>query len=332
VKENKGQQMERKEQGGNYILIQQRRRAKREEKSYIRRRRAKAQAAPQPCLLNRKEKETKDLLMGGGMKRSKSGDSRSDVESGDIAADAEKRKADTTTLHSIQEAKLDSLAGCESETHCNRIPCCLVVSPAGRPLHTYRSVRELLEALRDVIAGDKLLLEKGKILHWNISESNIIITEAAAKGESKGMLIDLNLAKELDSLPSGASHQTGTMQFMAIEVLQGKGHTYRHDLESFFYVFTWMCIRYGCGCEDTGDGVETAARGERRKRARLTTTSVLRDWYTGNCRQIANTKLGHMDKNGFENVVAEFAPQFESLKQLALSREHRCCGDVYIVK
>ena len=35
------------------------------------------------------------------------------------------------------------------------------------------------------------------------------------------------------------------MQFMAIEVLQGKGHTYRHDLESFFYVFIWMCIRYG---------------------------------------------------------------------------------------
>jgi hypothetical protein len=94
-----------------------------------------------------------------------------------------------------------------------------VVSPAGRPLHAYRSVGELLEA--------------------------------ASTGDPKGMLIDLDLAKELDSLPSGASHRTGTMQFMGIEVHQGKGHTYRHDLESFFYVFIWMCIRYGY--EDVGE-------------------------------------------------------------------------------
>lgn len=59
------------------------------------------------------------------------------------------------------------------------------------------------------------------------------------------MLIDLDLAKELDSVPSGASHRTGTTQFMAIEVLQGKEHTYRHDLKPLFYVFIWICIRYG---------------------------------------------------------------------------------------
>lgn len=32
-------------------------------------------------------------------------------------------------------------------------------------------------------------------------------------------LIDMDLGKELNSVPSGASHRTGTMQFMAIEVL-----------------------------------------------------------------------------------------------------------------
>jgi hypothetical protein len=46
--------------------------------------------------------------------------------------------------------------------------------------------------------------------------------------------LDLDLGKELDSVPSGASDRTGTMQ-----VLQGKGHT---------YVFIWM--RYG---HDDGD-------------------------------------------------------------------------------
>jgi hypothetical protein len=42
------------------------------------------------------------------------------------------------------------------------------------------------------------------------------------------MLIDHNLAKGLGSGPTGARHQTGTMEFMAIEVLKGTAHTYRH--------------------------------------------------------------------------------------------------------
>jgi serine/threonine protein kinase len=179
------------------------------------------------------------------------------------------RDSSTGDAHSIEEAATDSLVGCESETYGNRIHCCLVGSPAGLPLHAYRSVRELLEALRDAIMGHKSLFEVGGILHRDISENNIIITEAATEGNPKGMLIDLDLAKELDSLSSGASHRTGTMQFMAIEVLQRKGHTYRHDLVSFFYVFIWICIRYGHKDE-----------GEQKKNARPTTTSVLRDWYT----------------------------------------------------
>jgi Fungal protein kinase len=182
----------------------------------------------------------------GGMKRSKSGDSQTGMANVEIT-DAENREPDTTDIRSIQEAEPDSMAGCESETYGNRIHCCLVTPPAGRPLHSYRSTTELLEALRDAIRGHKSLLEDGKALHRDISENNIIIIEAATKGDPKGMLIDLDLAKELDSMSRGASHRTGTMQFMAIEVLQGKGHTYRHDLESFFYVFIWMCIRYGYG-------------------------------------------------------------------------------------
>jgi serine/threonine protein kinase len=121
--------------------------------------------------------------------------------------------------HSIEEAAADSLVGCEIETYGNRIHCCLVVSLTGRPLHTYRSVSELLEALRDAIAGHRSLLEDGKILHGDISENNIIITEHIGDEGLRGRLIDLDLAKELDSVPSGASHRTGTMQFMAIEVL-----------------------------------------------------------------------------------------------------------------
>jgi hypothetical protein len=257
-----------------------------------------------------KRKRDEEFVDGsGGMKRSKSGGSRTDVE---IATDAERGEPDTTNLHSIQEPEPDSLAGCGSETYGNRIHCCLVVSPAGRPLHAYRSTRELLEALCDAVRGHKSLLEDGKILHRDISETNIIITDATSKGEPKGRLIDLDLAKELDSVPSGASHRTGTMQFMAIEVLQGKGHTYRHDLESFFYVFIWMCIRYGH--EDLDDDEEPMMK---KRRVRPIMTSRLRRWYSGTYTEIGQNKLGDMDKNGFEGIIAEFAPRFENLKKLA---------------
>ena len=46
-----------------------------------------------------------------------------------------------------------------------------------------------------------------------------------------GMLIDEDLAKEIGSGRSGARHQRGKMEFMAIEVLRRISHAYRHDLE-----------------------------------------------------------------------------------------------------
>ncbi|THV43834.1 hypothetical protein BGAL_0875g00010 [Botrytis galanthina] len=209
-------------------------------------------------------------------------------------------------VNCIQEAEVDSFTDYECETYSNRVHYCLVTSPAGRPLHEYQSVRELLEVLRDAIQGHKSLLKKGKILHRDISENNIIITNLPAEGDPKGRLIDLDLAKELDGVPSGARHRTGTMQFMAIGVLEGNGHTYRHDLESFFYVFVWICTRYGY--EDTD-------RQNLNKLVRVTKT--LQGWYTGTYTEIANTKHGHVSKNRFEKIIADFAPKFENLKPLA---------------
>jgi len=259
-----------------------------------------------------KRKRDEGFVTGHGeIKRSKSDDSQTDVTN----HNTEGYESNTHIVHSVEEAEADSLAGQESEAYGNRIHCCLVVSPAGRPLKAYTSVRELLEALRDAIAGHKSLIEDGKILHRDISENNIIITESASDGSPKGRLIDLDLAKELDNVPSGAGHRTGTLQFMAIEVLQGKGHTYRHDLESFFYVFIWMCIRYGHEDVDDLEKAVVPRSGPNKRRVRPTKTSVLQDWYIGDYRQIANAKRGHMV--GFEDITAEFAPEFCGLKDLA---------------
>jgi Fungal protein kinase len=66
-----------------------------------------------------------------------------------------------------------------------------------------------------------------------------MITDVEKEVDPGGMLIDLDLVKELDGGSSGARHRTGTMESMAMEILEGRAHTYRHDLESFFYTFLW---------------------------------------------------------------------------------------------
>jgi hypothetical protein len=49
----------------------------------------------------------------------------------------------------------------------------------------------------------------------------------------------------------------------------------------------------------------------------LPKTSRLRDWYTGTYDQIARNKKGDVDKREFEEITAEFPPQFEVVKPLA---------------
>ena len=91
--------------------------------------------------------------------------------------------------------------------------------------------------------GHRSLVEKADILHRDISENNVMISPNPAPEEPKGFLIDLDLAKYITAYEnSGASGRAGTQVFMAIEVLKGDvSHTLRHDLESFFWLFLWIC-------------------------------------------------------------------------------------------
>lgn len=186
----------------------------------------------------------------------------------------------------------------------NRLFRCLVISPAGGALGGFKSIPELLNVLRDAIKAHRSLLCNGGILHRDISENNIIITDPKQADGFVGMLIDLDLAKVLHGERSGARHQTGTMEFMAIQVLQRADHTYRHDLESFFYVLLWMCARRSW---DKG----YAHRFELRPSG-----SMLRDWYFGSFEKIASSKLGSMHAEGFKNILREFPRAFACVKPL----------------
>ncbi|KAM4066736.1 kinase [Hirsutella rhossiliensis] len=196
----------------------------------------------------------------------------------------------------------------------NRIYSCLVVSPAGRVISDFKSIRELLESLRDAIRAHQSLYIDGNILHRDISSNNIIITGSKTADGFKGMLIDLDLAKVRDSGPSGARHQTGTMQFMAIEVLRKVDHTYRHDLESFFYVLLWICAR---------DSWMNRFGGEEEPPRK----SLLRKWEIGSFSDIADAKEGHMTVNSLERIMGEFPERLDIVKPLCLRIRSIMFGD-----
>ncbi|EER36675.1 serine/threonine protein kinase Sgk2 [Histoplasma capsulatum H143] len=160
---------------------------------------------------------------------------------------------------------------------------------------------ELLTALRDSIKAHRSLYLDRKILYRDISENNIIITNPEKAEGSSGMLIDLDLGKEIGTR-SGARHQTGTIEFMAIEVLLNVDHTYQHDLESFFYVLIWQCGRHGWRFS-----------GNPRDQPK---DSLLTKWYTGTFRDITQIKQSDMGASEFEDILKEFPLQFDSIKPL----------------
>ena len=189
----------------------------------------------------------------------------------------------------------------------------LVISPAGRVVSEFRSVQELLEVLRDAIPAHQSLYTKGRILHRDISPNNIMITDATKPGDFKGMLIDLNMAKETESGPSGARHRTGTVQFMAIQVLLKADHTYRHDIESFFYVLLWMYARESWLKQFSGEEMPLLI--------------PLRDREVGSFERIARIKKGDVTVNGLEAIVDQFPDVFEVVKPSCMKIRSIVFGD-----
>lgn len=90
---------------------------------------------------------------------------------------------------------------------------------------------------RDTIKGHQFLYQNANIFHRNIFKNNIIIADLENDRDQKKMLIDLNLAKELNTSPVKARYCTRTIKFMAIKVLQSHTYTYCHNLKPFLYVF-----------------------------------------------------------------------------------------------
>ncbi|KAI1156562.1 serine/threonine-protein kinase Sgk2 [Nemania diffusa] len=252
-----------------------------------------------------------------GNKRKLSSDHTSDNVSGPKRRRSNSQKAKLATEFSDQLSTgktKPSLYTPSEDLWDNKIYSCLVISPAGRVISDFKTTKELLESMRDAIKAHQSLYITGNILHRDISSNNIIITEPETADGFKGMLIDLDLAKARDSGPSGAHHQTGTMQFMAVEVLRTADHTYRHDLESFFYVLLWMCAR-----QSWSNGFANEERPPKE--------SLLRRWEIGSFEYIAMAKEGDMTVNGLERIMGEFPEALDVVKPLCLKIRSIMFGD-----
>ncbi|KAK7687817.1 hypothetical protein QCA50_009036 [Cerrena zonata] len=126
----------------------------------------------------------------------------------------------------------------------------VVIFDIPMPITTFTG-GQFCKSFLQTIRCHALLWFRG-IEHGDISDTNLMVDPV----NDKGILTDFDLATIVDKDAIDPLHgvdRTGTMVFMSVELLDGDGQQgkiprlYRHDLESFCWVFFWICYCYDNG-------------------------------------------------------------------------------------
>lgn len=229
------------------------------------------------------------------------------------------KQDDGSNSGQLKAAKGDGVGGAlgytietkNDEPFKNKILSCTIVFLLGRSLHRFETIPELLKSLCDAIKSHRSLYLDGGILHQDICPGNIIITSNDTQGEApdpKGVLIDLDSARELSAGPGKQFEGIGTQPFISIGVLQAylpnNPHTYSHDLESFFYTYLFLAI-----CP------RPVPPGE--NQLQPPPSSILRQWTLDRPIEQVKRKTSDMHATQFSRIIAEFTPEFKGLTMLA---------------
>ncbi|CAD6502857.1 BgTH12-05446 [Blumeria graminis f. sp. triticale] len=187
----------------------------------------------------------------------------------------------------------------------NRQLILTMLSPSCRPLETSSTVREFVAGIRDAIIGHRNLHESGMIIDEFMAE-NIILSKPDKTGVGKGFMVDLDMAylrrnhNNLD-YPKAMSGKKSYMALELLRAIQKKENTlkqtYRHHLESFFYVFIVGCMSYG----------------------RKSAPGHLRYWHYANNSICCTSKESNIINHFQEQILNYFTPVFECVQELALS-------------
>ncbi|QRW08729.1 kinase domain protein [Ceratobasidium sp. AG-Ba] len=143
----------------------------------------------------------------------------------------------------------------------------IVFKEIGEPLHRLRSYQDIIVAVRGALQGLQVMHD-AKYVHRDVSSGNILLVSDENRAEKRGVIIDLEYAKSLNSDPDPHGVKTGTYEFMAIEVARSEyinlpplifnaatatpeprpdpppfRQNQLHDLESVWWVCAWTTLR-----------------------------------------------------------------------------------------
>ncbi|KAG1800624.1 hypothetical protein EV424DRAFT_1352081 [Suillus variegatus] len=93
----------------------------------------------------------------------------------------------------------------------------LVLKPCGRPLHMFRTLKEFVRALRDIVKIQQTVVEEHQILHRDCSLNNAMILDDISGSE--GFLIDWEFAVRIAADHKYPLGGTGTVPFMSRRLL-----------------------------------------------------------------------------------------------------------------
>ncbi|PCH39194.1 hypothetical protein WOLCODRAFT_57303, partial [Wolfiporia cocos MD-104 SS10] len=140
----------------------------------------------------------------------------------------------------------------------------IVLDTVGESLDKFTSTKQLVQAIRDAIIGHLLAYLSG-VLHRDVSFGNVMLVHKGAvkfygfiydfdysspvDSSKLGTPLDMDERKNLRELENELKERTGTVEFMAMELIDadtktGVPHQAHHDLESFFWLLVCVVLHH----------------------------------------------------------------------------------------
>ncbi|KAF9510538.1 hypothetical protein BS47DRAFT_1395854 [Hydnum rufescens UP504] len=112
-----------------------------------------------------------------------------------------------------------------------------------------RTADDLMTVMRDIALCHRWLYRVMGIVHRDITMDNIMFRRNG--DQIIGVLIDYDLAIDINKPSTRSLERTGVRHYMAIDLIEGTPipHHARHDMESMFWVLVWFTFRHQDGKE-----------------------------------------------------------------------------------